>query len=132
MKGLVYRQDGEVIVNARQNIISDMDTIPPYDYSVFEDQIFFRSYNGKVVRAVDYELSRGCPYTCSYCVETIIQAYYGFNEITSHGVVRNARKYLRNKSGKRIFSEMQSLHEHQGVTFFRPCFFGASLPLQWG
>ena len=55
--------------------ISNLDDIPFYDYSLFEDQLFFRPFNGKVVRAVDYELSRGCPYTCTYCVETVIQAH---------------------------------------------------------
>ncbi len=52
----------------------------PYDYSIFEEQTFYRPYNGNVVRAVDFEISRGCIYSCSYCVETVIQNYYSFNE----------------------------------------------------
>ena len=66
--------------NERQEIISNLDAIGMYDYSIFEDQIFLRPYNGDVIKAVDYELSRGCVFTCSYCVETIIQKYYGFEK----------------------------------------------------
>ena len=96
-----------------------MDQIPPYDYSIFNDMTFFRPYNGKVLRAADIELSRGCPYTCSYCVETVIQKYYGFEEIGSNGVLKKSSNYLRNKSAKRIFSEIKDLFHNQNVTFFR-------------
>ena len=39
---------------------------------LFDDQVFFRPYNGKVVRAVDIELSRGCIYSCSYLDDVTI------------------------------------------------------------
>ena len=68
-------------MNDRQPIIENLDVIPHYDYSVFDNQVFLRPYNGRVVRAVDYELSRGCIYACEYCVETVIQSYYGFDEV---------------------------------------------------
>lgn len=117
--GLIKKKNGEIIVNKPQQIISDMDVIPPYDYSVFEDQVFYRAYNGKVLKAVDYEMSRGCVYACSYCVETTIQRYYGFTETTNTGVLKNASSYLRNKSAKRAFEEIKSLYEKFGVTLIR-------------
>lgn len=117
--GLIKKVNGKMIVNRPQQIISDMDVIPPYDYSVFEDQVFYRAYNGKVVKAVDYELSRGCVYACSYCVETTIQHYYGFTETTKTGVLKNASSYLRNKSAKRAYEEIKNLHEKFGITLIR-------------
>lgn len=117
--GLILKRNDKTITNPHQKIISDLDIIPPYDYSVFEDQVFFRPYNGKVIRAVDYELSRGCVYACSYCVETVIQGYYGFTETTNTGVLKNAQKYLRHKSSKRIFDEVKHLHEKFGIVLFR-------------
>lgn len=117
-KGLCYRKDGKLVINPKQEIISDMDLIPQYDYSVFEDQVFFRPYNGKVVRAVDYEMSRGCVYTCSYCVESIIQKYYGFDK-NKRGVLCNASKYLRHKSAKRIFHELETLNKNHGINLIR-------------
>ena len=109
---------GEIISNPRQMIIKDMDEIPIYDYSVFEDEIFFRPYNGNVERAVDYELSRGCIYACSYCVETIIQRYYGFSEV-NRGTIKNAKGYLRHKSAERVYTEFKKLHEDHGITLVR-------------
>lgn len=121
VRGLVYKDsDGRIVHNARQPIISDMDAIPPYDYSLFEDQVFWRPYNGEVVRAVDYELSRGCIYVCEYCVETLIQRYYGFDDVTpNRGTLRNPKGYLRHKSAARAFHEMSTLHKQQGIQLFR-------------
>ncbi len=117
-RGLCYRKGKQLVINPRQDIISDMDTIPLYDYSLFEYQVFFRPYNGKIVRAVDYELSRGCVYSCDYCVETIIQKYYGFSE-NKNGVLCNASNYLRNKSAKRAFQELKTLNKKYKINLIR-------------
>jgi len=105
IKGLSYF-DKKFKKNNIQEIIKDLNTLPLYDYSLFEDQVFYRPYNGKVLRAIDYELSRGCIYTCSYCVETVIQQYYGFNQRTKNGALINAKNYLRSKSADRIYEEL--------------------------
>lgn len=117
--GLIRRNGDSTIVAPRQPIISDMDVIGHYDYSLFDDQVFLRPYNGEVVRAVDYELSRGCPFTCAYCVETVIQKYYGFTEATPRGALREVKSYLRHKSAARIFAEIYDLYSSHGVTLFR-------------
>lgn len=119
LDGLIYVSDGQVKINKPQPIISDMDAIGVYDYSLFDTQVFYRPYNGDVVKAVDYELSRGCIYTCSYCVETVIQKYYGFAESSANGVLKNFKGYLRHKSAQRIFDELKILNEKFGVTLIR-------------
>ena len=117
--GLIWKKDNKTVINKPQQIISDMDTISTYDYSMFDDQVFLRPYNGRVVRGVDCELSRGCVYACSYCVETTIQQYYGFTEITDQGIIKNASAYLRSKSAKRIFEEMKTLNQKFDIEYFR-------------
>ena len=121
VRGIIYKdRNDKVVMNDRQQIIDDLNTIPPYDYSVFDDQVFLRPYNGRVVRAVDYELSRGCIYACEYCVETVIQSYYGFDEVVpGSGTIRNSRKYLRHKTAERVFFEMSQLHNELGIELFR-------------
>lgn len=118
IKGITFLDKNIAISNPKQEIINDLNTIPSYDYSVFEDQVFYRPYNGRVDRAVDYELSRGCIYACSYCVETIIQDYYGFTEVNK-GVLKNVKGYLRNKSAERIFSELKELNKKYGISLIR-------------
>ena len=44
-----YKESKKVKINPRQNLIDDLDKIPNYDYSIFDDQIFLRPYNGKIV-----------------------------------------------------------------------------------
>tara|TARA_Y100000768_G_scaffold40588_1_gene26601 strand:- start:1192 stop:2628 length:1437 start_codon:yes stop_codon:yes gene_type:complete len=119
VRGLSYISKGKCISNRPQDIIKDMDIIPHYDYSIFDPQIFLRPYNGKVIRAVDYELSRGCMFACDYCVETIIQKYYGFEEVSPRGTLINAKNYLRNKSAKRIFQEISNINKSFGIKLFR-------------
>jgi radical SAM superfamily enzyme YgiQ (UPF0313 family) len=121
VRGLIWKDDeGQVVVNPRQDLISDMDVIPAYDYSVFAEQALRRPYNGEVLNGVDYELSRGCIYTCAYCVETVIQRYYGFTEQTSRGaLVRGKGGYLRHKSAGRILQELSQLNQDLGVTLIR-------------
>ena len=79
---------------------------------------YFLTYNGEVLRAVDYEMSRGCVFTCSYCVETIIQNYYSVAE-NKRGVLQKPKEYLRNKSANRIFSELSNLNKKFNVKLIR-------------
>jgi len=118
--GVVFTSNGKVKNKlTKQNILNDLDILGSYDYSLFEDQMFFRPYNGKVYRAVDYEISRGCLYTCAYCVETTIQSYYGFTESSKSGAILKPQRYIRAKSAVQAYKEMKDLHENFGITLFR-------------
>ncbi len=121
IKGVYYfnKIKQKFIKNNIQEIISNLDDISPYDYSIFDQQVFLRPYNGRVVRAIDFEISRGCIYTCSYCVETIIQKYYGFKNYNKNGTLINNKNYLRNKSAKMIYKEICDLNKNHGVELFR-------------
>ena len=120
VNGLSYvGKNNEVIINKKQSILPNLDVIPDYDYSLFDTQSFLRPYNGKVLKVIDYELSRGCIYTCSYCVETVIQKYYGFEEKTSRGALKQAKKYLRNKSPQKVYRELSHVRENHGIELVR-------------
>ncbi|GGB75351.1 B12-binding domain-containing radical SAM protein [Henriciella pelagia] len=119
INGLAINGSEGVKTTPPQPILRDLDELPAYDYSLFEPQTFWRAYNGEVVKAVDYEMSRGCIYACEYCVETVIQSYYGFEKTTRSGAIQRAPEYLRSKSPQRIMEEMTRLHKEHGVTLFR-------------
>jgi anaerobic magnesium-protoporphyrin IX monomethyl ester cyclase len=120
VRGLAYGdRNGKVTVNPPQEIIAGLDDIAPYDYSLFDDMSLWRPYNGEVLKAVDYELSRGCPYSCSYCVETVIQRYYGFQRRLKRGLIAGAGRYLRHKSAAIAFAEMSGLVRERGISLFR-------------
>ena len=60
--GLCYREKGQVTGNASLALIGDLNSIPsPYT----EDMLKFSK--GKIIY---YESSRGCPFSCSYCISS--------------------------------------------------------------
>ena len=120
VKGLAWLKEGQLVANPKQEIIKDMDRIPPYDYSIFENQVFYRPYNGDIVKGIDYEMSRGCIFTCSYCVETVLQDYYDCKDASDKsGSLLKPQNYLRSKSAKRVFDELKYLNREVGIKLIR-------------
>jgi radical SAM superfamily enzyme YgiQ (UPF0313 family) len=65
-------------------------------------------------------MSRGCIYSCNYCVETIIQKYYGFEDTSlKTGAIKNFKSYLRHKSSKIIFDELAYLNKAKNIELIR-------------
>jgi anaerobic magnesium-protoporphyrin IX monomethyl ester cyclase len=60
VKGIIFREGEEIIVNPRRHFICDLDSLPNPNYEIFD------SFNGTIVH---YPLvtSRGCPHNCIYC-----------------------------------------------------------------
>ena len=94
--GLVYRKDGEIIMNPRPALIEDLDTIPLLDYTIFpENSLIDNQF------AFPIDVGRGCPFGCTYCST---KTFWG-------------RKY-RLKSPKRIVEELQHYYDLFGVRHF--------------
>jgi anaerobic magnesium-protoporphyrin IX monomethyl ester cyclase len=89
-----------------------------YDYAIFASQSLLRPYHGKIVKAVDYELSRGCPFSCAYCVETIIQKFYNSSETNSRSILKDFGSYFVKKSVPKVLEELAQLHS-LGINFIR-------------
>lgn len=61
IKGIVYREEGNIIPNHEEELIKDLDTLPfPYERDIPEGILY-------------YESSRGCPFNCSYCLSSTIK-----------------------------------------------------------
>ena len=60
IKGIIFREGEEIVVNPRRRFIDDLNSLPNPNYEVFD------SFNGTIVH---YPLvtSRGCPHMCIYC-----------------------------------------------------------------
>lgn len=61
IKGLAYKENGQVMINENRELITDLDIINyPYEEDDnFQDKIIY------------YESSRGCPFCCSFCMSSI-------------------------------------------------------------
>ena len=59
--GISYRNNGKIVHNLGRLPISDLDSIPPFPYHLFEEDF------GKYPNVSGVFTSRGCPYNCSFC-----------------------------------------------------------------
>ncbi|MDO8525516.1 MAG: radical SAM protein [Candidatus Omnitrophota bacterium] len=66
IKNLVYLVNGKVQRNPIR-AYADLDKIPFQDMSIFDGRHFLKPFDGKMVRAGYFELTRGCPFSCAYC-----------------------------------------------------------------
>ncbi len=72
------------------------------DYSLYEDRRFWKKMGGKAVRTVAMELSRGCPYTCTFCCVPMQQEQH-----------RASREQFAGKKGLSLFQAKQEDPYHR-------------------
>lgn len=88
--------------------LCDLDKLPTPDFSIYEDERFWRPFNGNVYRMVQFDLDRGCPYSCSYC------AAHGLRKFFRDG---NAGNYFRRKSLDKFFDESKEVIDRYKINF---------------
>lgn len=72
VEGLTYRKNRSVFKNGGFNLIENLDSIP----SPYTDEML-SSIGDK--RIVYYESSRGCPFSCSYCISSTFEGVRTFS-----------------------------------------------------
>ena len=70
IKGLIYRDNGEIRTNPPRGLIEDLDIIP----SPYED--LKEDLQNKIIY---YESSRGCPFNCQFCLSSTIKGVRYFS-----------------------------------------------------
>jgi radical SAM superfamily enzyme YgiQ (UPF0313 family) len=75
VRGIWYRRDGEIQRNEMAPL-TDLATLPPPDFSDFDPIHFYRPFDGVRYKMINYELSRGCPFNCTYCVNGVLKQKY--------------------------------------------------------
>ena len=74
VKGICYREDGEIIYTEPRPLIPNMDTIPYPAYELMDLESYFR-YSGSMwydgayqsKRRINFVTERGCPRQCTFC-----------------------------------------------------------------
>lgn len=104
VKGIAYKENGEIILNEPRELIDDLDTIPFPAYELFDIEKYSRMlmddiYMSKkflpkrnVHRKMSPETGRGCPFICSFCSK-----YYKRIRRRSIGKIYEEMKYLKEK-----------------------------------
>jgi len=99
--------DGRVERNAVRPYEVNLDAFPFPDWTVYPEVGFYKPFHGYVYKYGDFEMSRGCPYKCSYCINVQLQQIY------------EGHQYHRTKSIPRVVAEIKHAIDHYGIEFLK-------------
>jgi anaerobic magnesium-protoporphyrin IX monomethyl ester cyclase len=101
LKGIAYLDDGKVILNGRQPLIHNLDTLPLPAYHLVDMENDSYYWHGMGRRAFGLSTSRGCGDRCAYCSE--MKFWDGVWRGRSGKKVVEEISYLRHRHGKSLF-----------------------------
>lgn len=83
IKGLVFFDNGELVVTEQRPLIQPLDRIPIVDRKFFSKRVFKKSIleTRKAVRLSSIMTSRGCPYHCRFCSTSSFWRQYRTNSV---------------------------------------------------
>lgn len=102
IENIWLKKDGEILRTESRMLIQNLDTLPIPDYS-HEDKYLIdggRLTKGEPLLAgAEYRIyaSRGCPYACSYCYNSILRRIY-----------KGKGKYYRFRSPEHVIEELET------------------------
>jgi radical SAM superfamily enzyme YgiQ (UPF0313 family) len=102
IRGLMYKENGKVIVNPPRPFIADLDTLPyPARHKIHNHQYRFEIPGRGMVPVGTFELTRGCPFKCGFCSEPL-----------------NTGKLLRRRTPAYTVSEILDVKAKYGIEHF--------------
>jgi anaerobic magnesium-protoporphyrin IX monomethyl ester cyclase len=96
---LWYKKNGKIFNNPVRPFV-DMDTLPVQNLDYWDPGHFIKPYNGRLYKMGSIELSRGCPFKCTFCIN---EQY--------HRLLEDAGGYFRKKSIVNSIKEVKFLKE---------------------
>lgn len=115
IEGLVYKTNGKVSIN-KVGAPLDVETLPDPNYDLLADienyinrELFHYKYK-RVVRGLDIHTSRGCPYRCSFCTNTL-PCFKRWRPINNERIMR-------------LISKLQTKYDLDHIMFTDDFFFG--------
>ncbi len=111
VKNCGYKKGGLIIKNPVSDLIKNLDDLPFPKWDIFNEK-HRRQYSvdgsQTEVKIVNIETSRGCPYSCGFCMNSHYKELY-----RGHG------KYFREKSADRIVSEAIFAKNKLGINYIQ-------------
>ena len=109
VKNCCYKKDGQIVKNPVRKLVENLDELPYPKWDMFEDRHrwqYAADGTQTSVKTINIETSRGCPYSCSFCMNSHYMELY-----------RGLGKYCREKSAQRIISEATLAKETLGINY---------------
>lgn len=105
------KSNDEVFRNDLRPLIEDLDSLPYPQLNLFEERHrirFTEKPKTENLKLVNIETSRGCPYSCTFCMNSYARKLY-----------KGLGKYYRIKSADRIIDEAKIAKEEFDVNFIQ-------------
>jgi anaerobic magnesium-protoporphyrin IX monomethyl ester cyclase len=77
--------------------LKELNELPHPDFDCFDERMFYKPMQGKLYKMVNIEISRGCPYKCSYCAAPELKNLYKNSD---------SSKYYRLMRMEKIFDQI--------------------------
>lgn len=84
----------------------DLDILPDQDWEIYERERFWKPMGGRIWITGTFEMNRGCPYSCMYCVNDGLNRLY-----------KKLGGYYREKSIPVLIREMREKKQRYGLQF---------------
>jgi len=105
IQNLGYREDGVPTVNPIREA-TDITTLPRFKYELYDQRSIVVSPPYAPKKGFCYVFStRGCPYNCSYCCNTMFLSLY-------------KKSFLRKRNIDDVIAELKDLKANHGAEFF--------------
>lgn len=106
----IKKPDGSIVRNTVRPYEQDLDSFPYPDWTIYPEIAFYKPFLGYVHKYGDFEMSRGCPYKCSYCINVQLQEIYK---------QAGPQNYHREKSITRVINEINWAVENYQIEFLK-------------
>jgi len=102
IKGVIFKDsNGDLIKNERREMIKDLDILPELPYHLI-DLSQYNSFDYQGEKSLDISTSRGCPFLCYFCYNTI----FNHNRWRAHSanwIIMEMKKFIEKYQVKNVF-----------------------------
>lgn len=102
VKNIWVKKEGSIVRNPLRPLVARLDELPFPDRALFDTPRYVREASG----AIDVMSSRGCPFTCSYCINHVQQELYC-----------GLGRFVRQRSVSNVLEELSGLRETYDCSF---------------
>ena len=73
---------------AEDFVLDECDIVPFEDFSVFEEERFYRPFSGRLYKTIPFHTERVCPFSCGFCCARQLREKIGYQKVDVDRVIR--------------------------------------------
>jgi radical SAM superfamily enzyme YgiQ (UPF0313 family) len=100
---LWVKKDGKVHKNKLGNLVN-VNELPYQDWEIFDKKRIYKPMSGKIGRTGCFELTRGCVYSCTFCINELLN-------------IQHKNKSYREKDISKFIDEVKYFKDKYGLEF---------------